>query len=210
MMATRFCYVHPFTCMIAGPTQSGKTEFTIALIENMGKMIEPCPTRVVWCYGEYQDRLLDLPNFVEKTDDLELLDTIDGKEASLVIIDDMMDEISRSETVSKMFTKGSHHKNMSVIVITQNLFYQSNIMRTISRNALYLVIFKNPRDRAQVIHLGRQMFPGKTAYIREAYEDATKPAHGYLLMDCTQKADDKRRLLTGILPFERYFAYVPK
>jgi len=38
----------------------------------------------------------------------------------LVIIDDLMQETN--ETVANMFTKGSHHRNVSVVFLAQNLF----------------------------------------------------------------------------------------
>ena len=43
---------HPFTCIVAGPTQSGKTEFVKRFIENLKDMVTPLPTRIVWSYGE--------------------------------------------------------------------------------------------------------------------------------------------------------------
>lgn len=205
-----FQFKHPFTSVIAGPTQSGKTEFTLALIDNVDQLVYPSPTRIIWCYGEDQDKLNRLPKWVEKSDDLDILESLDSKERNLVILDDLMDESSKSENISKLFTKGSHHRNLSVILITQNLFYQSNIMRTINRNVLYLVVFKNPRDSAQINYLGRQMFPSKSRYVQDAYKQATDIPHGYLLMDFTQKADEKQRLLTGILPGEDTAVFIPK
>ena len=46
---------------------------------------------------------------------------------------------------------------MSVIFLTQNLFHKNKHMRTISLNAHYLVLFKNPRDVEQFTTLARQM-----------------------------------------------------
>jgi len=57
--------------------------------------------------------------------------------------------------VIDLFSKGSHHKNLSVIFITQNLFHQYRGMQDISLNSNYIVVFKNPRDRAQIQHLVR-------------------------------------------------------
>jgi hypothetical protein len=43
----------------------------------------------------------------------------------LIILDDILD-IAYSKEVCKLFNKGSHHRNISVILITQNLFDQAN------------------------------------------------------------------------------------
>jgi len=45
-----------------------------------------------------------------------------------------------------MFTKISHHRNVSVVYLTQNVFDKNKYARTISLNAHYLVLIKNPRD----------------------------------------------------------------
>jgi len=69
-----------------------------------------------------------------------------------------MRESSSSDAIVDLFTKGSHHNNLIVIVISQNLFHQSHEQRDISLNVNYIVVFKNPRDRAQIRHLARQVF----------------------------------------------------
>jgi len=42
-----------------------------------------------------------------------------------VIIDDLMQETN--ETVANMFTKGSHHRNISVVFLAQNLFPKTSL-----------------------------------------------------------------------------------
>ncbi len=45
---------HPFTCIVAGCTQSGKTVWVKTLLENAQTMISPSPQRIIWCYGQWQ------------------------------------------------------------------------------------------------------------------------------------------------------------
>ena len=122
-----------------------------------------------------------------------------------------MRECSGNKDVCNLFTKTSHHRNLSVIFITQNLFYQGKESRTISLNAHYITLFKNVRDRAQIIHLAKQMYPGNVSFMREAYEDSTKKAYGYLLIDLKPATPDELRLRSNIFP-EEYptTVYVPK
>lgn len=63
-----------------------------------------------------------------------------------------------NKDVSDLFTKGSHHLNVSVIFILQNVFHQSPVMRNISLNSHYMILLKNPRDRAQVRHHAQQLY----------------------------------------------------
>ena len=196
---------HPFTCIVAGPTQSGKTEFVKRFIENLKDMVTPLPTRIVWSYGEWQPAyqpLLDKVDFVQGLSDLPLY----SKEPLLVVIDDQMHGVDRR--ITSLFTKGSHHRNLSIVYIVQNLFNQQKEHRTISLNSHYLVIFKNPRDGSQIVHLAKQMYPGKTHYLRQAFALATQQPHGYLLIDLKQATPEGMRLRSHIFPGESHEVYV--
>ena len=126
----------------------------------------------------------------------------------LVIVDDLMSETN--DRVTKLFTKGSHHRSLSVMYIVQNLFGKKKEQRTISLNSNYSVVFKNPRDASQVTHLAKQMYPGKTMYLQEAFKEATSIPHGYLLIDLRQETPDHLRLRTRVFPDQSQVAYVQK
>ena len=79
---------------------------------------------------------------------------------NLIVIDDLMSEASNDKRICDLFTKGSHHRNLSVICLVQSLYYQGKESRTMSLNSQYLVLYNNPRDQQQVMVLARQMFPG--------------------------------------------------
>ena len=100
----------------------------------------------------------------------------------------------------QLFTKWSHHRNISVILITQNLFHQGNHCRTISLNAKYIVLLKNTRDKNQFTYLARQVYPEESAGLYEAYLEATKEPHGYLVLDFAHDTDDLLRFRTHIFP----------
>jgi hypothetical protein len=51
--------------------------------------------------------------------------------------------------VCDLFPKGRHHRNISFILITPNLFHQGRFSRDISLYAKYIVVFKNVRDKRQ-------------------------------------------------------------
>ncbi|GBM51001.1 hypothetical protein AVEN_162867-1 [Araneus ventricosus] len=129
---------------------------------------------------------------------------------ALIIIDDLMSELSNNDKLTKLFTKGSHHRNLSIIFIVQNIFHKGKEMRDISLNAHYMFLFKNPRDRSQAMHLGRQLYPNNVKFFREVYEDATAKAFSYLLIDLTPQTDDSMRLRTGLFPGDKYYVYQPR
>ena len=123
-----------------------------------------------------------------------------------------MDDImtSTDDRVVDIFIKISHHRNLSVVHLTQNLFYKNKQSRTLSLNSHYIVLFKNARDATQVANLARQKYPGKSAFMIEAFENATSAPYGYLLIDLKQDTDDKLRLRTGIFPGDVQYVYLRK
>ena len=101
-----------------------------------------------------------------------------------------------------LFTRGSHHRNISVVLITQNLFHQGRNCRDISLNAKYLVLFKNVRDKRQSSYLSNQVLPEDSTVLFKAYLDATKRAHGYPILDLTQDSEDRHRIRNNVFPHE--------
>ena len=73
-------------------------------------------------------------------------------------------------------------------------------MRTVSLNAAYLVLFKNPRDKLQIMTLGKQMYPGKTKQFIQKYEAAVQRPYGYLFVDLKPNTPEGCRLRTNVLP----------
>ena len=199
---------HPFTSIIAGPTACGKSTWVKNLITHQKDMIDPVPEHVIWFYGEWQPLYDTLSGMVEFKEGLADLTTLNTKKRTLVIIDDLMTETDKS--VSNLFTKGSHHRNLSVLHLVQNVFDKNKHTRTISLNAHYLVMFKNPRDASQITHLAKQMYPGHVQFLQEVFRDATSEAYGYLFIDLKQETPEHLRLRTKIMPIETQYVYMRK
>ena len=139
---TRFPLIHPFTAIVAGMTGSGKTVWVQNLIRHSSQVIQPPPQRVVWSYAQWQpaydDMLKSIPGieFVKGIPhDIDEDWYFDPKINNMMIIDDQMTETSNDKRIMNLFTKGSHHRNLSVIFLTQNRYFQGKIMRTLSLNA---------------------------------------------------------------------------
>ena len=66
-------------------------------------------------------------------------------------------------------------------------------------------------DSPQLANLARQMYPGRGAFVQEAFADATASPYGYLLIDLKQNTPDDMRLRTSVLPDDAHqWVYVPK
>jgi hypothetical protein len=208
-----FYLKHPFTCLVCGPTQSGKSHFVMEMVRNATERIRPAPQRIVWHYGQ---ETKDMDTLERLGVELQrgLHDRIQPEEEenvrTLIIIDDLMVEAGNAQDVSDMFTKGSHHENMSVVLILQNLFHQSSKMRRISLNTQYVVLMKNPRDISQVRCFAQQLDPGNVQFVVNAYKQATMRPHGYLLVDLTQTTPDDERILSDVFADHGGYCYIPK
>ena len=201
-------FKHPFTAIVAGPTSCGKTRFVFRLVDcSASRMIDPSPAKIVYCYGEFQQLFCNYSH-VDFRRGLPDIDEFDGGEPVLLIIDDLMDETN--DDVVSLFTKGSHHRNVSVMFLAQNLFPKNKFARTMSLNAHYMILFKNPRDVTQFASLARQMYPKMSQFAVEAYKDATREPYSYLLVDLRPEQDEDLRLRTNIFPGETQYIYVQK
>ena len=201
--------IHPFTCIVSGPSGCGKSSLVKAILQH--DIIKPLPDKIVWLYAEDQPLYQSMKNveFIQGIpEDLET--RFQRRYNNVLILDDLMTQCHSDERLTRLFSVGSHHKNLSIIFIIHNLFHYGKEMRTVSLNSHYIILFKNPRDRLQIATLARQMYPGQSQFLIEAFHDATKEAYGYLAIDLKPTTADKLRIRTGILPGDRQLVYVHK
>ena len=202
-------FKHPFTCIVAGPSGSGKSYLVREILKNYRLLtdIEKISIKVKWCYKRFQPIFHKgiAPNV--RVDYYEGLDLIPGYD--IMVVDDLMTDLGENKTFAELFTIDSRKDNFSLFFITHNLFYQGKYMRTISLNSKYIILMKNARGKAQLSVLCRDIFPGKSKYLIESYLDATSKPFGYLRIDCTAETPDKFRLSSDIIPENNKNKYSP-
>jgi len=180
---------HPFSCIVIGPSGSGKSSFIIRFLQNLEYLCTE-PTfagGIVWCYGEKSavPSRHQIPAKVRYNEGVpEDFGSANG-EPCLFFLDDLLTDVY-SQQVCELFTRVNHHRNISVILITQHLFHQGRLCRDISLNANYIVAFKNVRDKKQFMYLAGQVYPLNSLGLYNAYLNATQEPYGYLLLDLTE------------------------
>ena len=92
---------------------------------------------------------------------------------NLIIFDDLTTEAKCDQRIVDLFTKGSHHRNLSIVYLTQTVFPQGKACRDIALNTQYLVLFNNRIDRQQVATLARRIYPPSSVAFMTKFEDAT-------------------------------------
>ena len=122
-------FKHPFTCIVAGPTGSGKTSFCIKLLHNLDTLSTESRFEggITWCYSEAtavpREQLSKLGRTIRYQEGLPEVYGNAQDKPSLIILDDLLNHVYGKE-VCDLFTKGSHHRNISVLLLTQNIFHQ--------------------------------------------------------------------------------------
>ena len=194
-------FKHTANIFISGPSGSGKTEFVKKMIEYKEDLFDIQTQQIVWCYKEWQSVYNVLQEhegpkikFVLGIPDDEDDIVTDFSVPHLVIFDDMLGD-KDEEKIKLWFTREGHHRNASVVYITQNLFQQSKASHTISLNAHYLVLFQSPRDKVQIKVLSNQL---QAPHMIPVFNDATSKPHGYLLVDLKPTTPNYLRFRTDI------------
>ena len=210
-------FKHPCTVYVSGPSQSGKSVFISNCLKHQDSVFDTPFDRVIWAHGHSQPLHNDL---LETHPHLQMVEGLpedmgdpgyfNPHQNNCIIIDDLLQEATKDPRVSNLFTVSSHHANLTVIFLTQNLFHKSPHNRTMSINCHYLICFGNPRDRSQISHLGKQMFPGKAHFVLSAFQQATSEPYGYLIFDCKPTCLEQYRVRSGILPNESPHSFIPR
>ena len=128
-------------------SRSGKTVWVQSLLTQAYRVINLLPEKIVWCYSQWQpaymEMLVTIPNieFVKGIPTaLEQDAYFSVNKRNLIVFDDQMIDASKDQRTVNLFTRGSHHRNLSVIYIVQDVFHQGKGSRSISLNSHYLVL----------------------------------------------------------------------
>lgn len=187
----------PFGMVISGPSSSGKTTFLLRLLKERNYLFHPTPKSVLYCYGQYHKNIPILQqmgiNVHRGPPTDEIITSM--KKPSLVILDDLLTIIDE-KTLSDLFIKKSHHQNLGVIFLTQNLFEKK--IKVARINAQYIVLMSAPNSALQIRNLGVHLFPKRLNYFLKAYKDATFIPYGYLVLDLHPASNPLLRLRTNI------------
>ena len=97
---------------------------------------------------------------------MELIETHSASKSSefpnhqLLLFDDLLAELltKKDSILPKLFTVLGHHKNVSIMLVSQMLFKPGDYnFSIVSENAHYLFLFKSPRNSFKIIQLAKQV-----------------------------------------------------
>ena len=209
MEISKFKMISPSTALFAGPTSSGKSYLCGEILKHRNEMFTQPLARAIWCYNGAMTNMIN-DDFIEYHDGIYDIKQIPphNKDHILIIIDDLMHRVDKE--TAEIFTVHSHHKNISVFFIAQNIFFKNKFSRDISLNTMYLCLFRQKRDIAQVKTIARQIVPGQVKEFMEIYNECVNKKYGYLMIDLHPAQKERVILRTGILPSDLEIVYIPK
>ena len=129
-------FKHPFTCIIAGPTVSGKSTFCVRFLQNLRTLCSESNFEggILWCFSEQtsipRERLNELKPKTRHHEGVSNDFKNPRGQACLFILDDLLNDVYSSTQVCDLFTKGSHHRNIRVILITQTYYIKTGTIET--------------------------------------------------------------------------------
>ena len=139
---------------------------------------------ILYCYGVYQD-------------------------FHIIVLDDLMEKIVKSIEMQEHFTKYCHHRNMTAIIVSPNVFQKGPNTRTISLNTHIHVLFANKRDEVKVSVLVHQLFHSKMKKNKflSMYNEHMKQHFAYLGIDCAPQYPSKIKVCTDIFPGQLTYTF---
>ena len=193
----------PFTALVIGPSGCGKTNLILKLIAQALWICTRPPAAITYCYDEWQPAFEGVTGvrFHRGLLDVDEAAPADGRHRWL-IVDDLLSETAGTKDLNDLFTKHSHHRNLSVFYLTQRPPFGKEL-RTVSLNAHYYFWFKNPRDKLSVVNFAKQAFPNASTGVVKAYEHATRRPWSYALINLRQDTPESCRLIGNYADADR-------
>lgn len=213
-------YKHPFTCIIAGRSRAGKTTFVENLMLNKNKLIDIEFDYVLIFMGTSasDNRLSELRGKIScqveifetntmfpgaefcKQFPAFLTECIRKGKKGCFIFDDLMSELADCNILTNLFTKYSSHSDISVIFITQNLFFEGkkksqNI--TIYRNTHILVLYRNPMDNSTISLVAKRISTSRHRELKEMFQ-FIQEKYRYVVIHGDFNTPEKLRFTTDV------------
>eukprot|EP00794_Sanderia_malayensis_P008688 gene8688-biopygen6972 len=124
---------------------------------------------------------------------------------AIVILDDLMDEMTKNDKMSQFFTRESHHRNLCMFFVWQDIFPKHKHGSTISKNTDYKIIFDNPSCRDSVRRMLGKMYPkakqaGEVAQkIFDALEYSPSNSYPFVSLNCRPNEPSETRIVSNLI-----------
>ena len=194
---------------MVGPSETGKSQtlYNWPKIETLQPKFDK-----IYFFNQYSQPLYDvIQKEIENLEfvrgvNIEFIDSLKNNGTKyLLIFDDLCEEICHSKASVDIAT-ARRHQGLSKIYIKHNLFQQSKLGKDVELQNTQVVRFKSLRDVMQVATLSTQL--GLESELVDWCRDATPVPFGQLMIDLSQRTDDRLRYCKNIGSIPSKF-YIP-
>ena len=145
--------------------------------------MKPRRTQVHYCYGAWQDRFQPMQDrgvvFHEGIPDHQTLVQWFPQGQGVMVLDDLTDEGSHDKRVLDLFTKHSHHQNVTVIYLCQDMFPVGKYGKSISRNE-QCSLHRGVQEPAGSIGSAQRIASIVSYHVERQFEDLSSGHHASL------------------------------
>ena len=204
-----------------GPPRSGKTFYIYHLLREKNRFIQSGEQvqNVCFWYRKWQpiysrmksEGLVNqwFQGFPTAEDFDNIVSPYRFTGGSICIMDDCLD-IYDSGDLRDIVSTLARHNQACVFLLMQSLFSDNVRARQTSRNIKQIFLFQCPRDKMQFSYLAREMYPGNTKWLIDAYAHVTRKQYRCLIMDFRPECPEYCRIRSNALSHERPMkSYVP-
>lgn len=200
----------PFFIMTVGASGSGKSTLIASLLTNGLNYFDQQFSRVIIVAGgdleqeSYQRIKQSFGDKLEMVDGydhtlLESMSLFPKDQHSLIIFDDVLHDMAKSNFVPQLAIKWRSKRLISTFFLSQLTYSEVPQLRVMTRNSTGCLLLPQIRDLSSVRLMGSQMFGKKHLNsFMEIYQDSLKTNGHLYLSTTTFLPSEKLRLISGL------------
>ena len=130
---------------------------------------------------------------------------------SLLIIDDCLSSLHKSQAFGAICRGRSHHDNISVMCLTQDLNSNGSEFKSALRNMHYIIVTSHASSEL-LQNLQRKLFPYCRGFLHHAFEGCRQccsTSYPYMLIDQSTGCPKHMSVKTGIFKGESGYIFGP-
>lgn len=135
--------------------------------------------------------------------------TSDKDQLKVLVIDDLWQKVANLESLQDIFTIHSHHSNIQVFLLCQNLYGATqshrHVIQNLIRNSSYIIIFADRRSISTVKQIANFYYPGETYRLVKPFLNLIKSSsYDYIVIDLLNKNEHFMIRQNGLIGDDAY------